>query len=67
MGTVEDGSGQSSPGGSAIVASRSKTTRPEPAGAVGCHTFRATGITAHLKNGGRLEIAQVDTSVGACA
>jgi site-specific recombinase XerD len=25
---------------------------------VGCHTFRATGITAYLKNGGRLEIAQ---------
>ena len=23
-----------------------------------CHTFRATGITAYLKNGGRLEIAQ---------
>jgi site-specific recombinase XerD len=26
--------------------------------AVGCHTFRATGITAYLKNGGRLEVAQ---------
>ena len=26
--------------------------------AIGCHTFRATGITAYLKNGGRLEIAQ---------
>jgi site-specific recombinase XerD len=25
---------------------------------VGCHTFRATGITAYLKNGGRLEVAQ---------
>ena len=25
---------------------------------LGCHTFRATGITAYLKNGGRLEIAQ---------
>ncbi len=25
---------------------------------IGCHTFRATGITASLKNGGRLEIAQ---------
>jgi integrase/recombinase XerD len=25
---------------------------------IGCHTFRATGITAYLKNGGRLEIAQ---------
>ena len=23
-----------------------------------CHTFRATGITAYLKNGGRLEVAQ---------
>lgn len=25
---------------------------------IGNHTFRATGITAYLKNGGRLEIAQ---------
>jgi len=25
---------------------------------IGSHTFRATGITAYLKNGGRLEIAQ---------
>jgi len=25
---------------------------------ISCHTFRATGITAYLKNGGRLEIAQ---------
>ena len=25
---------------------------------IGCHTFRATGITVCLKNGGRLEIAQ---------
>jgi integrase/recombinase XerD len=25
---------------------------------IGCHTFRATGITAYLKSGGRLEIAQ---------
>jgi integrase len=25
---------------------------------IGCHTFRATGITTYLKNGGRLEIAQ---------
>jgi hypothetical protein len=24
---------------------------------IGCHTFRATGIIAYLKNGGRLEIA----------
>jgi integrase len=26
---------------------------------VGCHTFRATGITAYLANGGSLEHAQV--------
>jgi integrase/recombinase XerD len=25
---------------------------------IGCHTFRATGITAYLKNGGRIEVAQ---------
>jgi integrase/recombinase XerD len=25
---------------------------------IGCHTFRAPGITAYLKNGGKLEIAQ---------
>lgn len=25
---------------------------------IGCHTFRATGITAYLKNGGKLELAQ---------
>ena len=25
---------------------------------VGCHSFRATGITEYLKNGGKLEIAQ---------
>ncbi len=25
---------------------------------IGFHTFRATGITAYLRNGGRLEIAQ---------
>ena len=25
---------------------------------IGCHTFPATGITAYLRNGGRLEIAQ---------
>ena len=25
---------------------------------IGCHTFRATGITAYLSNGGKLEIAQ---------
>ena len=25
---------------------------------IGCHTFRATGITQYLKNGGKLEIDQ---------
>ena len=25
---------------------------------IGCHSFRATGITAYLRNGGKLEIAQ---------
>ena len=25
---------------------------------VGCHSLRATGITAYMKNGGRLEVAQ---------
>jgi integrase len=25
---------------------------------IGCHTFRATGITEYLRNGGKLEIAQ---------
>jgi integrase/recombinase XerD len=25
---------------------------------IGCHTFRATGITAYLKNGGTIEHAQ---------
>ena len=25
---------------------------------IGCHTFRATGITAYLTNGGKLEVAQ---------
>lgn len=25
---------------------------------IGCHTFRATGITEYLKNGGKLEVAQ---------
>ena len=27
--------------------------------AIGCHTFRATGITAYLEAGGTLEKAQV--------
>jgi len=26
--------------------------------ATGCHTFRATGITHYLTNGGRIEVAQ---------
>ena len=26
--------------------------------AIGCHTFRATGITSYIRNGGRIEIAQ---------
>jgi integrase/recombinase XerD len=26
--------------------------------AIGCHTFRATGITDYLTNGGRVEVAQ---------
>lgn len=25
---------------------------------IGCHTLRAAGITAYLKNGGKLEVAQ---------
>ena len=25
---------------------------------IGCHTLRATGITAYMKGGGRLEVAQ---------
>ena len=25
---------------------------------IGCYTFRATGITEYLRNGGKLEIAQ---------
>lgn len=35
--------------------------RAEAAGVatkIGCHTFRATGITEYLKNGGKLEVAQ---------
>ena len=26
--------------------------------AIGCHSFRATGITEYLRNGGKLEVAQ---------
>jgi len=29
---------------------------------VGCHSFRATGITEYLRNGGKLEIAQQMTN-----
>ena len=25
---------------------------------IGCHSFRATGITTYMKNGGKLEVAQ---------
>ena len=25
---------------------------------IGCHSFRATGITEYLRNGGKLEVAQ---------
>jgi site-specific recombinase XerD len=32
--------------------------RAAGAGMIGCHTFRATGITAYLKGGGKLEVAQ---------
>jgi hypothetical protein len=34
--------------------------RPPPASEtkIGCHCFRATGITEHLRNGGKLEVAQ---------
>ncbi len=28
--------------------------------AIGCHTLRATGITAYLTNGGKLEVAGAD-------
>jgi len=30
-----------------------------PTTRIGCHTFRATGITAYLENGGTLEKAQM--------
>ncbi len=39
-----------------MIKRRAKDARIETA--IGCHTFRATGITAYLRNGGRLEIAQ---------
>jgi len=39
-----------------VVRRRAKDARLETA--IGCHTFRATGITDYLTNGGKLEIAQ---------
>ena len=46
---------------------RSEPTPPQPISTnlatrptrIGCHTFRATGITAYLENGGTLEKAQI--------
>jgi integrase/recombinase XerD len=37
---------------------RRRAQQAEIATKIGCHSFRATGITNYLKNGGRLEIAQ---------
>ena len=37
---------------------RRRTVAAGIATKVGCHSFRATGITNYLKNGGRLEVAQ---------
>jgi integrase/recombinase XerD len=39
-----------------MIRRRAKTARIKTR--IGNHTFRATGITAYLKNGGKLEIAQ---------
>jgi integrase len=39
-----------------MIRRRAKTTGIQTK--IGNHTFRATGITAYLKNGGKLEIAQ---------
>jgi integrase/recombinase XerD len=39
-----------------MVQRRAKDARLETA--IGCHTFRATGITDYLTNGGKLEVAQ---------
>lgn len=36
--------------------------RKSHAEAIGCHTFRATGITAYLANGGALEHAQEEAA-----
>jgi integrase/recombinase XerD len=33
-------------------------TPPARVTSIGCHTFRATGITDYLTNGGRIEVAQ---------
>ena len=38
-----------------MIRRRAKTAGIETA--IGCHTFRATGITAYLENGGTLEHA----------
>jgi integrase/recombinase XerD len=35
-----------------------RARRAELAAKLGCHTFRATGITAYLENGGTIEKAQ---------
>jgi len=40
-----------------MVKSRAKETGFDPS-RVCCHTFRGTGITAYLENGGKLEVAQ---------
>jgi integrase len=37
---------------------RRRAVAPGIAEAIGCHTFRATGFTAYLSNGGALEHAQ---------
>jgi integrase len=37
---------------------RHRATAAGIAAPIGCHTFRATGITAHLANGGALKHAQ---------
>ena len=41
-----------------VVSERVPSRRRRIEIAIGCHTFRATGITAYLTNGGRIEIAQ---------
>ena len=37
---------------------RRRATRAGIETRIGCHTFRATGITEYLRNGGKLEVAQ---------